>query len=80
MPQIPCEGCSPHLNTWSEHQKSPIYGALRQITPPKKLHEKGQFPTLYSQRYPKRGDGYGCAYHTGEKAAKLTIKALKEGK
>ncbi len=28
----------------------------------------------------ERGDGYGCAYHTGEKAAKLTIKALKEGK
>ena len=28
----------------------------------------------------ERGDGYGCAYHTGEKAAKLTIKAFKEGK
>ena len=28
----------------------------------------------------ERGDGYGCAYHTGEKAAKLTIKALREGK
>lgn len=28
----------------------------------------------------ERGDGYGCAYHTGEKAAKLTIKAIKEGK
>ncbi len=28
----------------------------------------------------ERGDGYGCAYHTGEKAASLTIKALKEGK
>ena len=28
----------------------------------------------------ERGDGYGCAYYTGEKAADLTIKALKEGK
>ena len=28
----------------------------------------------------ERGDGYGCAYHSGEKAAKLTIQALKEGK
>ena len=28
----------------------------------------------------ERGDGYGCAYHTGEKAANITIKALKEGK
>ena len=28
----------------------------------------------------ERGDGYGCAYYTGEKAGKLTIKALKEGK
>ena len=28
----------------------------------------------------ERGDGYGCAYHTGEKAANLTIKAFKEGK
>lgn len=28
----------------------------------------------------ERGDGYGCAYYTGEKAAKLTLKALKEGK
>jgi prolycopene isomerase len=27
----------------------------------------------------ERGDGYGCAYHTGEKAANLTIQALKEG-
>ena len=28
----------------------------------------------------ERGDGYGCAYYTGEKAADMTIKALKEGK
>ena len=28
----------------------------------------------------ERGDGYGCAYYTGEKAAGITIKALKEGK
>ena len=28
----------------------------------------------------ERGDGYGCAYYTGEKAGKLTVKALKEGK
>lgn len=28
----------------------------------------------------ERGDGYGCAYYTGEKAAKLTLKALKEEK
>ena len=28
----------------------------------------------------ERGDGYGCAYHSGEKAANLTIKAMKEGK
>ncbi len=28
----------------------------------------------------ERGDGYGCAYYSGEKAAKLTIKAFKEGK
>ncbi|MBR0508765.1 MAG: NAD(P)/FAD-dependent oxidoreductase [Clostridia bacterium] len=26
----------------------------------------------------ERGDGYGCAYHSGEKAAKLTIEAFKE--
>ena len=28
----------------------------------------------------ERGDGYGCAYYSGEKAAQLTIQALKEGK
>ena len=28
----------------------------------------------------ERGDGYGCAYHSGEKAATLTIRALKGGK
>jgi prolycopene isomerase len=28
----------------------------------------------------ERGDGYGSAYYTGEKAARLTIKALKEEK
>lgn len=28
----------------------------------------------------ERGDGYGCAYYSGEKAAQLTIKAFKEGK
>ena len=29
----------------------------------------------------ERGDGYGCAYYSGEKAANLTIKAIKkEGK
>ncbi len=28
----------------------------------------------------ERGDGYGCAYHSGEKAADLTIKAFKGGK
>ena len=28
----------------------------------------------------ERGDGYGCAYHTGEKAGNLTVKAFKEGK
>ena len=28
----------------------------------------------------ERGDGYGCAYHSGEKAANLTIKAFKEEK
>ncbi len=26
----------------------------------------------------EQGDGYGCAYHTGEKAAEITIKALKK--
>ena len=28
----------------------------------------------------ERGDGYGCAYYTGEKAANITIKKMKEGK
>ena len=28
----------------------------------------------------ERGDGYGCAYYTGEKAGKLTVKKFKEGK
>ena len=28
----------------------------------------------------ERGDGYGCAYYSGEKAGRLTVKALKEGK
>ncbi len=28
----------------------------------------------------ERGDGYGCAYYTGEKAANITIKKIKEGK
>lgn len=28
----------------------------------------------------ERGDGYGCAYYTGEKAAGIVVKALKEGK
>lgn len=28
----------------------------------------------------ERGDGYGCAYYTGQKAAGLVIKSLKEGK
>ena len=28
----------------------------------------------------ERGDGYGCAYYSGEKAADLTIKKIKEGK
>ncbi|MBQ2758391.1 MAG: NAD(P)/FAD-dependent oxidoreductase [Clostridia bacterium] len=28
----------------------------------------------------ERGDGYGCAYYTGEKAGGLVVKALKEGK
>lgn len=28
----------------------------------------------------ERGDGYGCAYYSGEKAAQMTIKAFKEGK
>lgn len=28
----------------------------------------------------ERGDGYGCAYYSGEKAASLIIKAHKEGK
>lgn len=28
----------------------------------------------------ERGDGYGCAYYSGEKAASLIIKAIKEGK
>ncbi len=28
----------------------------------------------------ERGDGYGCAYYTGEKAAGIVIKAMKEGK
>lgn len=28
----------------------------------------------------ERGDGYGCAYYTGEKAAGIVIKAIKEGK
>ncbi len=28
----------------------------------------------------ERGDGYGCAYYTGEKAGKLTVKKIKEGK
>ncbi|MBQ7688659.1 MAG: NAD(P)/FAD-dependent oxidoreductase [Clostridia bacterium] len=28
----------------------------------------------------ERGDGYPSAYYTGEKAARLTIKAIKEGK
>ncbi len=28
----------------------------------------------------ERGDGYGCAYYTGKKAAGLVIKKLKEGK
>ena len=28
----------------------------------------------------ERGDGYGCAYYTGEKAAGIAIKSVKEGK
>ncbi len=28
----------------------------------------------------ERGDGYGCAYYTGEKAGGLVVKAVKEGK
>ena len=28
----------------------------------------------------ERGDGYGCAYYTGQKAAAITIKAIREGK
>ncbi|MBQ7595212.1 MAG: NAD(P)/FAD-dependent oxidoreductase [Clostridia bacterium] len=28
----------------------------------------------------ERGDGYGCAYHSGEKAAAITIKSFKGGK
>ena len=28
----------------------------------------------------ERGDGYGCAYYTGEKAGGMVVKALKEGK
>ncbi len=28
----------------------------------------------------ERGDGYGCAYYTGEKAAGIVIKKIKEGK
>ncbi|MGN1328742.1 MAG: phytoene desaturase family protein [Eubacterium sp.] len=28
----------------------------------------------------ERGDGYGCAYYSGEKAANITVKALKEEK
>lgn len=28
----------------------------------------------------ERGDGYGCAYYTGEKAGSLVVKAVKEGK
>ena len=28
----------------------------------------------------ERGDGYGCAYYSGEKAARVTIRAMKEGK
>lgn len=28
----------------------------------------------------ERGDGYGCAYHTGEKAGGIVVKAIKEGK
>ena len=28
----------------------------------------------------ERGDGYGCAYYTGEKAAGIVVKKLKEGK
>ncbi len=28
----------------------------------------------------ERGDGYGCAYYTGEKAAGIVIKNIKEGK
>ncbi len=28
----------------------------------------------------ERGDGYGCAYYTGEKAAGIVINSLKEGK
>ncbi|MBR2957721.1 MAG: FAD-dependent oxidoreductase [Clostridia bacterium] len=28
----------------------------------------------------ERGDGYGCAYYTGEKAGGIVVKALKEGK
>lgn len=38
----------PHLDTTEKHVKLPFYEGSRQITPPKKLHEKGQFPTLYS--------------------------------
>ena len=28
----------------------------------------------------ERGDGYGCAYYSGEKAAGIVIKKMKEGK
>ena len=35
---------------------------------------------LYCGATQERGNGYGCAYFSGKKAANLTIKAFKEGK
>jgi len=50
---------------------------------PRTLQFKGDQPFdnfIFCGASQERGDGYGCAYHTGEKAARLTIKALKAEK
>ena len=73
---------SRYLNT---PQGSP-YGYMLEMWDslvPRTLHYEADQPFdnfLFCGATQERGDGYGCAYHSGEKAAKITIRAMKEGK
>ena len=75
--------------TFSRYLNTPLgtpYGYMLDMWDsmiPRTLHYVQDQPFdnfLFCGASQERGDGYGCAYHTGEKAAKLTIKAFKEGK